>query len=153
MPEDVLKRIMKAVTYAPSAKNLQPYVFVLVRDVDTKKKLVQACYGERWIAEAPIIVVALGNVNDAYPTIGGYMSSFAIDTAIAMDHLILAATNEGLGTCWIGAFDEEKVKKALGITGHDWRVVALTPLGYPAEEPEPRDKKNVWEIFKNERLE
>jgi len=150
--EDALKRVKKAVTYAPSAKNIQPYAFILVRDPDMKSKLAAAAFGAKWLTEAPIIVVALGNVEDAYATMGGYQSSVFIDTAIALDHLTLAATAEGLGTCWIGAFSEEKVLYAMDIDDNDWRVVAMTPLGYPLEEPEPRPRKNSSQIFRNEAL-
>ncbi|MDG6220599.1 MAG: nitroreductase family protein [Candidatus Thermoplasmatota archaeon] len=150
--EEALKQIMKAVSYAPSAKNIQPYIFILVRDPDMKAKLAHAAFGAKWIAEAPIVVVLLGNVEDAYGTMGGYQSSVFIDAAIALDHLTLAATAEGLATCWIGAFSEEKVVDAMGIDDNDYRVVALTPLGYPAEEPGPRPRKGISQLFRNERL-
>ena len=150
--EEALKRVMKAVSHAPSAKNIQPYVFILVRDPDMKARLAAAAFGAKWIAEAPIVVVALGNVEDAFATMGGYQSSVSIDTAIALDHLTLAAVNEGLATCWIGSFSEEKVLDAMEIDDNDWRVVAMTPLGHPAEEPEPRPRKNISQLFMNEHL-
>jgi len=152
LDEEALKRIMKAVSYAPSAKNIQPYVFIMVRDPEVKAKLAAAAFGAKWMAEAPVVLVVLGNVEDAYGTMGGFQSSVFIDAAIAIDHLTLAATAEGLGTCWIGAFSEEKVIDILGLEDNDWRVVAMVPIGYSMDEPEPRPRKSISELFRNERL-
>jgi len=81
---------------------------------------------------------------------GGYMSAFAIDLTIAFEHMILAAANEGLATCWIGAFEEKKVKKILNVPD-DVRVVALTPIGYAAEEAKDRGRKPLAEIVSYEK--
>ncbi len=142
--EETLRKILKATRLAPSANNAQPWKFILVRNEEMKIKLIQAC-NKKWIAEAPVIAVACGFPDEADPYMGGYMNSFSVDVAIALDHLVLAATNEGIGSCWIGRFKEEKVKEILEIPG-DVRVVALIPLGYPNEEPEPRGRKNLSEI-------
>lgn len=146
IPEDVIKKVFKAVRRAPSANNAQPYRLIVVRDEDKKHLLINACKGKRWIAEAPIVIVACGVIDEAYGTMGGYMSSYAVDVSIALDHLTLAAVAEGLATCWIGAFSEERVKEIFGIGG-EARVVALMTLGYPAEEPEATPRKGTSEIF------
>ncbi len=146
VPDDVLKRILEAGRSAPSAKNIQPWRFIIIKDPENKKKIAEACRGQHWIAEADVIVCGCALEKIAWGRMGGYMSSFAVDLAIAMDHIILAAANEGLGTCWIGAFEEKKVKELLNIPD-DVRVVALTPIGYPAEEPKDRGRKHFSEIF------
>jgi len=95
--------------------------------------------------EAPVIIAACAKEEEAYGTMGGYMNSYPIDIAIALEHLILAATEKGLGTCWIGAFKEQLVKDILGVPDNV-KVVALTPLGYPAREASVRGRKPLTEI-------
>ncbi len=150
IPEDILNRILDAGRSAPSAKNIQPWKFIVIKDPGNKKKVAEACRGQHWIADADVIVCGCALEKIAWGRMGGYMSSFAVDLAIAMDHIILAAANEGLGTCWIGAFEEKRVKEILGIP-EDVRVVALTPIGYPAEEPKDRGRKPLNEIISYER--
>ncbi len=102
---------------------------MIVRDPETKKRLVEAAGGQRFIGEAPIILVACAETDNHVMTCG--QLCYPIDVSIALDHIILAATELGLGTCWIGLFDEKKVKEILRIP-QEIRVVALTPIGYPS---------------------
>ncbi|MBN1845178.1 MAG: nitroreductase family protein [Sedimentisphaerales bacterium] len=148
---EVYERLKAALRYAPSACNLQPWRFILVEDPARRQLVAQACRGQIWMAQAPLIVVACGFPDQAYQKMGGYASSIDIDLAIALDHLSLAAVAEGLGTCWIGAFDERQVKILLAIP-ESIRVVALMPVGYPAaaELNRPLDegkRKSPDEIF------
>ena len=148
---DVMDRMKQAMRIAPSACNIQPWHFVLVSDAALREKIAQAAHNQTWIAQAPMIVVACGLPIKAYKGMGGYGNSVDVDLAIALDHLMLAAVAEGLGTCWIGAFDEAKVKVLLGISAHV-KVVAMTPLGYPAKPDliRPLDearRKPLSEIF------
>lgn len=145
VPEALLKEVLNAARLAPSAENSQPWKFVVVRDEQTKLRLAVAANGQKFMAQAPIIVVACGIPDEAFPTVGGYMSSHVIDVSIALDHLTLVAHGSGLGTCWIAAFKEEKVREVLGIP-EDVRVVAMTPLGYPDEAPERSPRKNLEEL-------
>jgi nitroreductase len=145
IPEELLKEVLSSARMAPSGVNSQSWKLIVVVDEDTKRKLVQACNGQKFIAEAPVIIAGCGFPDDAYPTIGGYMNGYVMDVTIAMDHLILAAASVGLGTCWIGAFKEEKVKEVLGVPA-DVRIVALTPLGYPDETPAKRPRKDLAEL-------
>ncbi len=144
--DDALNRILEAGRIAPSAKNIQPWHFIVIKDPEIKKRVAEASRDQHWMAEADVILCGCSLEKIAWGRMGGYMSSFAVDLTIAMDHMILAAANEGLGTCWIGAFDEEKVKKVLQVP-NDVRVVALTPIGYPAEEPRDRGRKRLSEII------
>jgi len=149
IPDDVLKRILNAARIAPSGNNRQPWRFIIIKDEERKKKMVELCEGQKFVAEAPILIVACGR--NIHYNRGGWMGDYSmiVDVAIAMDHLTLSARAEGLGTCWIGSFDNEGIKKFLGIP-EDVNVVALTPLGYPKNPDvfkETKDRKNLEEII------
>ncbi len=144
IPEEKLKAVMNAMRLASSAKNLQPWKFIIVRDEDLKRKLVGACGNQKFIAEAPIVVIACGLVGEAYPYLGYYMSSYPVDVAIALDNLMLAAHSEGLGTSLVFDFHEEKVKELFAIP-QDVKVVAITPLGFPEAMDNP-GRKHISEI-------
>jgi len=148
IPDDVLNRVLDAARISPSGSNKQPWKFILVKDEDVKKKLVSSCGGQTFIAEAPLVIVACGK--NIHYNRGGYMGdmSMLVDVSIAVDHLILAARAEGLGTCWIGLFDNESIKKLLQIP-KDVNVVALIPIGYPRDKAfkEPGSRKSLSEII------
>jgi len=155
IPDDVLRRVLEAARIAPSGSNRQPWRFIVVKDEETKKKLVPACHNQSWIAEAPIIIAACAQ--ELSYNRGGYMGKLSgvMDATIAFTHLILAARAEGLGTCWIGAFDNEQVKEVLGVPS-GWNIAALTPLGYPAEGEnafrEPTGRKTLDEIVSTDKF-
>jgi len=131
IPAEVMKRMRQALRYAPSACNFQPWHFILVTEHELRQKVAKASREQMWMADAPVIVVACGFPDQAYQRMGGYANSIDIDLAIPLDHLTLAAVADGLGTCWIGAFNEQEVKKLLNIP-EPVKIVAMTPLGYPA---------------------
>ncbi|MCS7258694.1 MAG: nitroreductase family protein [candidate division WOR-3 bacterium] len=145
IPEEILLRILETARLAPSAKNIQPWKFIVVKDRVVKEKLVTACRNQTFIGEAPVVICAVALKNIAFGRMGGYWNSYPVDVAIALEHIVLAATNEGLGTCWIGAYDENAVKELLKIP-EDVQVIALTPLGYPKEIPNARPRKSLSEI-------
>ena len=145
IPEKVLGRVLEAARLAPSGKNLQPWKFIIIKDKSLKDKLAVASVGQFFITKAPVVIVACGFPDNCYSRLGRYMKSWPVDVAIALEHLILQAEEEGLGTCWIGAFEEEEVKRILGIP-ENVKVLALTPLGYPDEAPLPRRRKSLEEI-------
>uniref|UniRef100_A0A7V3ZVM3 Nitroreductase n=1 Tax=candidate division WOR-3 bacterium TaxID=2052148 RepID=A0A7V3ZVM3_UNCW3 len=145
IPDEILERILEAGRLAPSAKNIQPWKFIVIDDPKIKEELVPACRNQKFIAEAPIVICVVALEKIAWGRMGGYWSSYPVDCAIALEHIVLAATNEGLGTCWIGAYDEKEVKKILKCPD-EVKVIALTPLGYPAEEPPERSRKPLSEI-------
>ena len=150
VPEDVVRRALEAARLAPSAKNFQPWKFIVVRDPETKRRLAKASAGQSFMAAAPLIIVACGFPENSFARMGRYMNSWPVDVTIALEHLILQAHEDGLGTCWIGAFEEEEVKAVLGIPA-EVKVLALTPLGYPAETPASRGRKNLEEIVSYDR--
>ncbi len=148
IPDDVLRRVLDAARIAPSGSNRQPWKFIIVRDEKIKRQLAVACSNQQFIAEAPVIIVACG-YNIHYNR-GGYMGdmSMLVDVSIAFTHLILAARAEGLGTCWIGSFDNDEIKRILNIP-EDVNVVAITPLGYPKSSDAfvgPSSRKSLEEI-------
>jgi nitroreductase len=150
VPEETLSRVLEAARLAPSAKNLQPWRFIVVRDPATKAALAKASFDQVFMSEADIVIAACGLPREAYPRQGRFMNSWPIDLAIAVEHLVLQAAEEGLGTCWIGAFQESEAKVVLGVPD-GVRVMAMTPLGWPAETPPPRERKATEKIVSYER--
>lgn len=146
VPEEVVRALFQMVRLAPSVENMQPWKFVLVTDEEVKAKVAAAASNQKWIAEAPIVVVALALLDHSDGLVGGYMSSYAVDVAFAIDHLLLAAVHQGLGACYVNAFDDERLRELVGAPP-DARVVGVIPLGYPAEVPEPPGSKNASEIL------
>ena len=143
-----LERVLDAGRRAPSARNMQEWKFVVVRDAATRARLVEAACGQAFVGEAPVVLAACALACDHVMTCGQYC--YPIDLAIAVDHMTLQAVEEGLGTCWIGAFHEAQVKEILGIPD-PVRVVALLPLGYPARVPPPTPRKPLEEAVAWER--
>jgi len=151
IPEKALMRVLEAARLAPSGKNFQPWKFIIVKDKALKEKLAQASAGQFFMAEAPIIIVGCGFPDNCYARMGRYMQSWSVDVTIALEHLILQAQEEGLGTCWIGSFEEEGIKAILNIP-ENVKVLALTPLGYPDEIPRFRGRKSLDEIISYDRF-
>ena len=149
IPADVMDRMRNALRWAPSACNLQPWRFILVTDPDLRRQVAEASNHQFWMADAPVTIVACGLPDRAYQHMGGHGCSIEVDVAIAVDHLTLAATAEGLGTCWVCHFDEARMKQILGIPD-EVRVVALTPLGFPAAEPRPFQRKPLDDLVRRE---
>jgi nitroreductase len=141
--QDKLDRILEAVRLAPSGSNRQPWKFVVVRDAEVRRRLVAACSDQPFIAQAPIVVAGVGLLPDRVMRCD--IPGDAVDVTIAMEHLALAATAEGLGTCWIGAFYQDQVRAVLGIP-ESVKVVAVMTLGYAADSPRSKSRKPVGEI-------
>ena len=147
--EEKLQAVLEAGRLAPSACNFQEWRFIVVRDADMRKKLRAAAKDQAFVGEAPVVIVACAEETDHVMSCG--QLSYPIDVAIAIDHMTLAAVAQGLGTCWVGAFHEDRVKELLGIPDSA-RVVELLPLGYPAD-PSPVEKSRLAadEIVKYEK--
>jgi len=143
VPEEKLKKVLEAARLAPSAHNEQEWKFIVVRDVKKRAEVAEAV-GQSFIGGAPVIIVAVATAPEHILSSG--VPAYAVDLAIAMEHMALQATEEGLGTCWIGAFSQEGVKKTLGIP-EECKVVALLPLGFPADKPGPKSRKSLDEII------
>ncbi len=155
IPAEVMQRMRQALRFAPSACNYQPWHFIFVVQAGLRRRLGQLADDKLWIADAPVIIVACGFPERAYKGMGGYGNSAEIDVAIAIDHLTLAAVADGLGTCWIGGFNEVGVKKLLRVPA-EAKVVAMTALGYPASPDmnhalDESERKSPAEIFSIDR--
>jgi nitroreductase len=146
--DDVLQRVLMAARVAPTACNLQPFQLVVITDPDVRAQMKEA-YAKDWFCQAPVLVAICVLPDKAWKRKDGF-SSADLDAAIVMDHIILAATEEGLGTCWICSFDEPKAKQILGVP-EDVRIVAMTPLGVPAAEPVPFVRKSLHELVRKNR--
>ena len=140
IPEEVLKQILEAGRQAPSAANRQPVRFVVVNDHDLLKNLCDNLIN-RFVKYAPAAIVGCADVKSF---LTGKWA--VVDATIAMQNIVIAAWTLGIGSCWIGACNEKKVKELLKIPDK-WKFVALVTLGYPAEQPKPRKKKSFEEMF------
>ena len=129
VPEGILMKILDAGRIAPSACNIQPWKFLLISSPAMLEK-VRACYSREWFKEAPHILVILGLKDQAWVRSHDGYNSIETDVAIAMTHIILAAENEGVGTCWIAAYNPIILKEALSVA-ESHVIFGLTPLGYP----------------------
>jgi len=128
--DEKLNAVMEAARFAPSASNRQEWRFVIVRELENRKRLAAAAGGQTFVGEASVLIVACAETDGHVMRCG--QLCYPIDVAIALDHLSLAAAELGLGSCWIGLFDEKKVKEILRIPD-EIRVVELMPLGYPSD--------------------
>lgn len=148
--EDKLRKILEAARLSPSASNRQDWKFIVVRNKETKKRLAQAALAQSFIGEAPIAIVACGTEPNTFMACG--QPAYTVDVSIACAFMILQAYELGLGTCWIGAFEEGEVKKILNIP-KEVRVVAMIPLGYPNQPPSQKFRKNLDQIVCFEKYE
>jgi nitroreductase len=147
--KEKLLRILEAGRMAPSAANRQPWTFVVVQSPEIRKQLNQ-CYTAPWFGDAPVVLVVKGHLGEAWTRRSDGYNALETDLTIAMDHMILAATAEGLATCWIAAFDPEILKKVLMLGDHE-RVFAITPIGYAGHDLSARrvkTRKSLDEIVK-----
>jgi len=149
VPEEKLKSILEAAWLSPSASNRQPYKFIIVKDKERRAKLAEAAAGQSFIATAAIIIAGVSLEPERIMSC--QVPTYAVDLAIAMEHIALQAAAEGLGTCWIGAFSQQEAKKILEVP-EEYKIVALMPLGYPADSPGPKDRKSLDELVSYEKF-
>lgn len=144
VPEAALQRILEAARLAPSACNRQPWHFYVITDEATRRALFTP-EKQAWAAEAPVTIVACSRPAEAWVRWADNKNHADIDLAITFEHIVLAAAAEGLGTCWICAFDPEHFRKVLQLPD-GLEPVAATPLGYAAGDPGARPRKALEEI-------
>jgi len=145
--EEDVERLIEAARWAPSAGNIQPWAFVVVKEVETKRKLSYATLNQTFIQKAPVVIVVCADVTRSsriYGSRGEKLYSLQ-DTAAATENILLAAQELGLATCWLGAFRENEVAKAVKAP-RNLRPVAMVAVGYPAERPATPQKRSVNEI-------
>lgn len=152
IPRETLAKLLEAAQWAPSAGNLQARDFIVVEDNEVKIRLAEASWGQYFIAEAPLVIVVCANLRRSASRYGerGRTLYAILDAAAAVENLMLAAYALGLGTCWIGAFNDQAVKQILGIPDYA-RPIAIIPVGYPAEKPEAPPRIPLTRITYKER--
>lgn len=149
IPEDKLMKILEAARMAPSARNRQDWKFVVVKDRKKREKLSEAACNQSFVAEAPVVIAAV-SLNPEY-IMRCDVPAWAVDLAIAVDHMTLQAIELGIGSCWIGAFYQDKAKKILGVP-EKYMIVSLLTLGYPDDKPRGKNRKKINEIICFERF-
>ena len=140
---DKLNEVLEAARMAPTAANRQPFQLIVIHTKGRETEL-KRIYSQEWFVQAPLIVCACSVPAQAWVRRDG-KNYGDVDVAIMMDHLILAATNLGLGTCWIAAFDSRAAREVLRLPD-DVEPIAFTPLGYPADQPTPKKRKPLSEL-------
>lgn len=148
--KEKLIKVLESARIAPSASNRQEWKFIVVKDENTRNKLVSAAHDQKFVGQAPVTIVACSTESERIMPCGQH--AYTVDLSIAVSFMMLEATELGLGTCWLGAFDEEAVKEILGIPS-DIRVPAMFTLGYADENPVARPRKALNDIVCHEKYE
>jgi nitroreductase len=149
VPRATVERLLDAARWAPSAGGLQPWRFVVVTDEAARRSLAAAAFDQGFLATAPVVVVVCAVPEESaarYRDRGRGLYCLQ-DTAAATENLMLAATAHGLGSCWVGAFDEERAARSLDLP-EGWRPVALVPIGEPAEAPPARSRRPLGAVVR-----
>jgi nitroreductase len=151
--QEMVEKLIDAARWAPSAGNIQPWEFIIVRNPEIKRRLAEAALGQSFIEDAPVIIVVCADEEQSARGYGprGRTLYCIQDTAAAIQNIHLAAYSMGLGTCWVGAFREEEARKVLNIP-EGVRPVAIIPVGYPAESPSPRSRRPLRQIIHYEKF-
>jgi nitroreductase len=145
---EVLKRVLDAGRLAPSGRNLQNWMFVVVRDPQVREEL-RAAIDQPWTANVPVFVAVVSTVPERTMFCG--VPASPVDCAIAIDHMTLAATAEGLGSCWIGHFEQEPAKAVLHVP-EEMTIIEILALGWPAEQAETPGRKQLEEVVRHDRF-
>lgn len=143
--DEKLEKVLDAARLAPTAANKQPFQLIVVKTEGRKDELKRV-YPADWFSQAPLVICACAVKSESWTRRDG-RNYVDVDTTIAMDHLILAATNLGLGTCWIAAFDAEAAREVLKIPDN-MEPLLFTPLGYPADEIGTKTRKGLDELVR-----
>ncbi|MDP3879048.1 MAG: nitroreductase family protein [Dehalococcoidales bacterium] len=145
--DEKLQKVLEAARLAPTASNRQPFRLIVVHTAGREADLSRI-YSRPWFVQAPIIICACGVAEPAWVRRDGRRYC-DVDVAIAMDHLILAATDLGLGTCWVGAFDSAAAREIMGLPD-EVEPIAFTPLGYPDDQPKEKKRQSITELVRYE---
>lgn len=145
--DEKLAEILEAARLAPTAANRQPFQIIVIH-TEGKKEALQRIYPREWFTQAPLVICAVGVPRYSWVR-SDQRHYLDVDVAIVMDHLILAAANLGLGTCWIAAFNAQAARELLGLPD-EVEPLIFTPLGYPADTPGPKERKPLEELVRYE---
>ncbi len=153
--DEIILKLMESARMAPSANNSQPWHFIIIRDRDKREQIVRVANNQEWMLTAPIILACVADIRVRLGTeemnIDEESPQYAVkeiirDTSIAIEHLVLEATNQGLGTCWVAWFKQNEIRPVLSIP-NDKYLVSLITVGYPDEEPKAKSRKEIKEII------
>jgi nitroreductase len=147
--DEKLQAVLEAARLAPTAANRQPFQLVVMH-THGRKEEIGRIYRKDWFVQAPIVIGVCAISSLAWVRESDRFNARMIDAAIVADHLILEAANQGLGTCWIAAFNVEAAREVMRLTDEAEPVV-FTPLGYPADESGPKKRKSLSELVRYER--
>jgi nitroreductase len=150
VPDELLAQVLEAGRLAPTAANKQPFRILVIHTKGREAEL-RRIYPRDWFTEAPLILCVCAVRAEAWKrTMYDGKSHADVDATIVMDHMVLAATDLGLGTCWIAAFDPAAAREALGVPS-EVEPVLFTPLGFPADQPKPKERRPLAELVRYER--
>lgn len=147
VPDEVLQQILETARLAPTAANRQPFRLI-VSHTQGREQELQRIYHRRWFTQAPLIICLCSVPGEGWVREDGRRFC-DVDGAIAFDHLVLAATNLGLGTCWIANFDAHAAREILQVP-QDMEPLLFTPLGYPADEAQPKKRRPLADLVHDE---
>jgi len=148
VPEEALARVLEAGRLAPTAANRQPFRILVLRTAGRAEEL-QRIYHRPWFVQPPLVLGVCTLPSEGWVRKDG-RNYTEVDGAIVMDHLVLAAAAEGLGTCWVGNFDAEAAREVLALP-EGVEPLAFTPLGWPADQPSEKKRKGLSELVRRER--
>jgi nitroreductase len=148
VPDEMLARVLEAARLAPTAANRQPFRLIVIHTTDRWEEL-RRLYHREWFGHAPLVIGICAVPSEAWVRRDGVNYAF-VDAAIVMDHLVLAATDAGLGACWVAAFDPAAAREILALP-QGVEPVAFTPLGYPADVPGVKERKPLADLARYER--
>lgn len=149
VPESVLMHVLEAARLAPTAANCQPFQILVLHTEGRAQELLRI-YRRDWFVQAPLVLAVCTLPARAWTRKSDGKNYADVDAAIVFDHLILAATEQGLGTCWVAAFDPVAAREVLGLPA-DAAPIAFTPLGYPADQPAAKQRKPIADLVRYER--
>lgn len=154
--EEKILQILESARLAPSGSNTQPWHFILVKSESTRKKLAEKSHNQSWMVSAPVFIVCVADIRSRITEEGllilhenspqHELKQIIRDTAIAAEHIVLAAESLGLGTCWVAWFDQGDIRPVLNIPS-DKYVLSILTVGYPDEQPGARPRKRLEDIF------
>jgi nitroreductase len=147
IPKEKIEKLKEALIWAPSAGNLQARKFYFVFNEEIKKKLAKAALNQNFIAKAPLVIVGCCDLEKIswYGERGKNLYTIC-DVSVAIENLMLVATSEGLGTCWVGAFDENEVSKILNLPKNE-KPIVIVPVGFPKEIPFPPEREEKEKLI------
>jgi nitroreductase len=150
-----IMRLLESARFSPSGDNTQPWHFIIIRDEAIKQQIAQVSHNQKWMLAAPVFIAGVADIrsriepgvemvlNEDSPQ--NELKQIIRDTAIAVEHIVLEAVNEGLGTCWVAWYTQDEIRPVLGVAP-DKYVVAILTVGHADEDPKPRKRKELKEI-------